>query len=175
MGKLNKNNSSVYWLGKKISQYSLNNKYIKTFKTLAMASDELKIPKTQISAAALGRRWSTAGFRFKYTQFREDLKEERKIQTIRRVSQYDQEGKFIKTYHDCQVASKETGINHGNIWSSAAGRRWSTGGYLWRFTDICGDLNEVTACQCCGKKIGLEEKVTISIDCLRRLKGDDST
>lgn len=93
----------------------------------------------------------------------------------KKVAQYTLEGKFIKMYANSGQAARINALEARNIRNSASGRRWSAGGYLWKYTDNFGDLRAVTCCQCCGKKVGLEDKVSIAIDCLQKLKGQLDT
>jgi len=49
------------------------------------------------------------------------------------VSQYTELGEKIATYPSQAEASRRTGINRGNIWSSANFVRYKAGGYVWRY------------------------------------------
>ncbi len=48
------------------------------------------------------------------------------------VTQYDLNGKKVKTFPSIAIASKETGISHSLISSRARGIEYSAGGYIWR-------------------------------------------
>ena len=54
--------------------------------------------------------------------------------THKGVNQYDLNGNFIKHYFSLTEASKETGINKGNIGSSCRGG-YNAGGFTWRYSD----------------------------------------
>ncbi|MDE3144340.1 MAG: hypothetical protein KGL19_09315, partial [Bacteroidota bacterium] len=49
------------------------------------------------------------------------------------VTQYNIQGKKVKTYPSIAVASKRTGISHSHISSRARGNEYSAGGFIWRF------------------------------------------
>lgn len=55
-----------YSIGKPINQYSKDNKFIKTFNTIADASKELNIPTSNISKCCKGIRKSAGNFIWKY-------------------------------------------------------------------------------------------------------------
>lgn len=52
--------------------------------------------------------------------------------TKKKVSQYDKNGSFIKTYNSMSDASRENNIQVTNISYCANGKRKSAGGYIWK-------------------------------------------
>ncbi len=51
----------------------------------------------------------------------------------KQVSQYDFDGKWIKTYASAMEASKATGIGESNIYSVISeNKKLTAGGFLWR-------------------------------------------
>lgn len=51
------------------------------------------------------------------------------------IAQYDLEGRFIKAYEGIMTASKETGVNPGNISNCARGNVRHAGGYVWKYAE----------------------------------------
>ena len=51
------------------------------------------------------------------------------------VNQYDKEGNFIKTWKGAEYVMKELGICNSNITKCCQGKRYSAGGYVWRYVD----------------------------------------
>lgn len=51
----------------------------------------------------------------------------------KQVTQYNIQGKKVKTYPSIAIASKITGISHSHISSRARGNEYSAGGFIWRF------------------------------------------
>lgn len=90
-----------------------------------------------------------------------------------RVSQYTRDGKYIRTFESNKEASLKTGIHRENIGTSARGRRYAAGGYLWRYCHNQYNLLEVVICQCCGKKVEPDLLVNVSVECLQKLRGDN--
>ena len=159
-----------HFIGREVSQYELTGRYVKTYKTISEAGKQTGIPDSAICRVAQGKRWSTQGYRWSYLKLREGLKERRRIRTVRKVSQYTMDGKYIKTFSNCATASKSLNISQGNIHSVANGHRNSTNKYLFRFTDDKTNLTEPRRCQCCGKWANTDDMVAISFECLQGFK-----
>jgi hypothetical protein len=67
----------------------------------------------------------------------------------KRVDKLTMDGKFIKTYDSIKSAEEDTGVSNKHISTVCRGKRKSTGGFKWRYTDE--KFNEVTNVQ--GKEI----------------------
>lgn len=54
------------------------------------------------------------------------------------VLQYTKKGEFVSEYPTTEDASRQTGINAGNIWQAinGVGRRKSAGGFVWKYKNI---------------------------------------
>lgn len=53
----------------------------------------------------------------------------------RPVFQYTKEGVFVAEYESSNEASRQTGVNQGNISNCCFGIRKSAGGFIWRFKE----------------------------------------
>lgn len=51
---------------------------------------------------------------------------------LRKVSQYDKEGNFIKTYNSVKLAAKSIRRSPASIFNCLAGRTKYSGGYIWK-------------------------------------------
>ena len=51
------------------------------------------------------------------------------------VSQFDGDGKLVRTYDSAMIASKETGMREQSIARAARGERKTYNGYLWSWVD----------------------------------------
>lgn len=49
------------------------------------------------------------------------------------ICMYSKQGEFIKRFCSAIGASRETGINKGNLTECANGKRKSAGGYIWKY------------------------------------------
>lgn len=54
---------------------------------------------------------------------------------LRKVSQYDKQGNFIKTYSSVKLAAKSINQSPTSIFNCLAGRAKYAGGYIWRYAD----------------------------------------
>jgi hypothetical protein len=65
----------------------------------------------------------------------EDIKNGINLKQARSVIQYDLNNNLIKKYYSIMQAERETGINHGNIWSVCNGKYKQLNGYVWKYAD----------------------------------------
>lgn len=56
-----------------------------------------------------------------------------KLANSKQVTQYNLQGKKIKTYPSIAIAAEKTGISHSHISNRARGIEFSAGGFIWRF------------------------------------------
>lgn len=55
--------------------------------------------------------------------------------TSKAVSQYEEDGTFVRTYGSIHEAGRETGINYKLINRVCLGQRKKTGGYIWEYAN----------------------------------------
>lgn len=70
------------------------------------------------------------------------LKQKLLIPFTRKVNQYDKNGNLLNTFDSIKIASIKTGANDRHISSVCRGKRKTTGGYVWKYTDKCNILND---------------------------------
>lgn len=58
--------------------------------------------------------------------------ENSRLMNSKPVTQYDLNGKKIKTFPSIAIAARETGISHSHISNRARGIEYSAGGFIWR-------------------------------------------
>jgi len=51
------------------------------------------------------------------------------------VNRFSQRGEFQKSYESISEAHRDTGVNHGQIYSVSSNEGGMAGGYIWRFRD----------------------------------------
>lgn len=56
-----------------------------------------------------------------------------KLTNNKQVTQYNMQGKKIKTYPSIAIAAEKTGISHSHISNRARGTEFSAGGFIWRY------------------------------------------
>jgi hypothetical protein len=121
---------------KKINQYSLEGKYIKTWDSTSQASQESNLSIKAIPLCARGISRTSGGFMWRYSA---DVKGESDIPSVdynkskRKVEQYALDGTYLKTFDSLSFAAKEINGASGNIGKCCIGKRKSVGGYIWKY------------------------------------------
>lgn len=112
-----------------IIQYTLDKKYVKTYKSINQALIELgKSPRNQGIQQCLSGKYSTAfGYIWKYKNF-ENVSRPKKPM----IYQLDLNEKIIKKYRSVREASEETKISIPSINNCIRNRQKTAGGYIWK-------------------------------------------
>jgi very-short-patch-repair endonuclease len=129
---------------KSINQYTLDGKFVKSYKSVTTASRETGIADTNISMVCTGNsNQKTAGkYLWKYnTGDTNDIKPFFH-ESIKAVAQYSLDGDLIKVYKSIASASRELNIFQGRAEISRAcnGILASSNNFMWRFVN--GDVVE---------------------------------
>lgn len=138
---------------KKILQYDLYGRLLKTFDSLTEASEKTKTSISRISDCANGKRFTTNGFiwlfeddKEKEKKLKEKIKEKKHPSAMcgganhqaRAIEQYTIDGQYIKTFPSAQDAADELKIDYSSIKSAASIknlRHKTSGGYIWIHED----------------------------------------
>lgn len=136
------------WMAKRVEQYSLEGKYIKTFDCVSSAAKTLNVNYASIASCARHDHYTAYGYIWAY----EDDPEKEKWITegvkdrshggnnpkAKKIIQYDLDGNRIRIYSCLTEASKETQTQISRISDCANGNRFTAGGFIWLFE---GDEN----------------------------------
>jgi hypothetical protein len=126
--------------GKKVTQYTLDQKAIRTYASIADASKETGISHSHISRVMRGIEEKAGGFVWRCDNEKEmdekslseaRRKESRKNYKRMTVTQYDMQGNRIACYPSLTDAQNETGIGSLHISLAVKGVNKSAGGYYW--------------------------------------------
>ncbi len=125
---------------RKVTQYSIKGKKIRTYLSIRAAAIALSISESGIIAVLKDRQISSGGFVWRYgTDAKVDLKPlmekramHRKLLRGTKVSQYDSKGERLNTYLTISDAEKMTGIHNGDISVTINGKQKSAGGFIWK-------------------------------------------
>ena len=104
--------------GKYISCYDQEGKKVKTYHSIAEATQDLSVTKQCISEALRGVVKTACGYVWKHGVAEELSKDEMPEKAGKSVVLYDNEGNFIKEYPTVMQASIEMGINIHQIYNS---------------------------------------------------------
>lgn len=135
---------------KKINQYDMNGKYIKTWSSGVDIERTLGIPKTKIIACCRKHIKSACNYQWEY--FNGNINDIKKYEgwhplkdknpmygkpshLRKKVIQKDLEGNTIAIYNSLKEADFKTGISFKNISSCCRGERKTSKGYIWCFAE----------------------------------------
>jgi len=135
---------------KKINQYSLDGKYIKTFLNMGFAAESVNCDVARISDACTGKTYKCEGYLWKYskditTEDIEALPESYGI--MKAVNQFDLEGKYIKTFPSVKSASESVSSRSQSISDACKGvdgngyKVYARFGFQWRYDS--GDHSDI--------------------------------
>lgn len=115
-----------------IDKYSLEGKYLKTYDSIASASNDCHIGQSGIIACLKGERLKAGGYIWRY---RGDCFSNGKTESnkYRKVKMYSLGGDLIKTYDSIYNASIDNGINKSHIGECCRGKAKSVEGYVFRY------------------------------------------
>lgn len=128
---------------KQVSQYTMQGIKIKTYPSVAIASQETGVSQSHIGNRARGTEFSAGGFIWKFgnapsvdikpmLKLIEQWRNRNKEAFGTKVSQYNMNGGRIAVYPTINDAAKATGISNSNISSVFSEKRFSAGGFYWR-------------------------------------------
>lgn len=120
---------------RKVSMFSLDGRFIKTFDSCGRASSETGINASAINRVCRGERKQTHGFMFKYASEAKMKIQKRPDKNIhsKPIIQLTNGGKEIAEYPSICEASRVTGFYAGNIGRAANGILKSYKGYKWQY------------------------------------------
>lgn len=115
----------------KISAYTLDGQFIKSFRFANRAIKEYKLNSGDIANCLSGRQKVAGNLQFCR------VGEEHKIENLngRRIRQYTMEGEFIQEYENAKVASEATQTNYKLLITACNKRIKSTNGFQWSYDD----------------------------------------
>lgn len=123
---------------KKINQYTVDGKYIKTWDSIKEAANYYSNSKNapdNLSEALNGKINSWYGFIWKvYKNDCSDILITKKIKPTKKVQQFDLNGRFIAEYASANNAAKQLNYkNPGGIGKCASGKAKTAAGYIWKY------------------------------------------
>jgi hypothetical protein len=117
---------------KVVLQYDLEGNLIREWNSLNSASKFYK--NTNISSCCRGEAVTASGFIWRYKDEFIDIDLNKLNYQKRKVSQYDLQGNFIRSFDSIKEASSH-GFSEGNIQDCCVGRLKSSKGFIWRYSE----------------------------------------
>lgn len=128
---------------KRVFQYDVNGKFIKSYNSLKEAGAALNISKSMIGEVYSEKRnvYTAGGFIWTFTQDDEDVKRKvertkNKYKHTRRgkyISQFSISGEFIATYNSITEAAKINNASIRGIQNCLKGRSRTSSNYKWKY------------------------------------------
>jgi very-short-patch-repair endonuclease len=124
---------------KSVNQYTLDGKFVKTYKSITIASQETEITDTNISTVCTGNSNQKTAGKYLWRYNTGDTNDIKPFfhESIKAVAQYSLEGDLIKIYKSIAFASRELDIFQGRAEISKAcnGILASSNNFMWRFVN----------------------------------------
>jgi hypothetical protein len=128
--------------GKRVLQFTKKGKFIRKYRSIKEASQEVGISRSVINDCILGKGKTAAGFQWRAARGKEWSQQ--KVNDIepvkykpscreRAVLQFDLKGYFIREYRNAAEAARKTNSEYNSIKACASGKYKSAGNFLWRY------------------------------------------
>ena len=119
---------------KKVSQYTIEGIFIKTYESLQQAFSETGIRESEISVCALHKQKFGNGFVWRYEGDTYEGEYTRRSLKVA-VHQYEKNGKFLQEFDTISAAAKSINLDASALHACLTGKVYTCGGYIWRYTD----------------------------------------
>ncbi len=124
---------------RKVNQYTINGKYVRTWGSIKEASENLSINHASISCVCYFKNKTAGGFVWRFAN-EYDNKNIEKVKIMysgkaKKVAQYTLEGNLVQIYNSITEVYKQINISAGLISEACKGNRKSAGGYQWRYLE----------------------------------------
>lgn len=117
---------------KTIGQYDLQGNLVNTHTNTIEAGKAVGVHQNGIRDVIKGRGMTYGGFIWSKTIKKKIPVDPRITASLAGVSQYDLDGRWIRSFKSCFEAARETQVDNGQIHHALNGHILTAGGYLWR-------------------------------------------
>lgn len=114
-----------------VGQYDLEGNLVNTYANTKIAGSAVGLHYQGIRKVMRGKGLTYGGFIWS-KDIKKKIKVNSKIKPDTTISQYDLDGRWIKSYKNAYTASNETGIDDSSITHAINGKVLTAGKYLWR-------------------------------------------
>lgn len=122
------------WNGKRVFCYNKDGKFLREYRTLREAADDIKLRSpTSIGNCLKGRSKSAGGFLWSWAD--EHIIQPYSGARQKEVLCYSKEMILIKEYDSVSAASNEVGVSISTLSSALNGHQKTSAGFIWRFKD----------------------------------------
>lgn len=149
------NGGELYFKSKKVNQYTLDRRLVKTWNSSAEIERELGYNHSAIGSSCRRETKMSYGYIWRYTDDCDDIDDiiltkvncfhNTKTNRIKPINQYDLNGNFVKQWSSILEASKS--LNKPTVLITKCCNREPKAktayGYQWRYVEDCDDISEV--------------------------------
>lgn len=125
---------------KPVVRLDKNNNFVARFNSIIEAERETGINDSNIGDCCRGKQKSAGDYLWLYETDYLNGERPDKNNLInghsKSILQFTKNNEFIKSFNSLTEASRETGINHGNISKCCLGKQKSSGGYIWQYESL---------------------------------------
>jgi hypothetical protein len=115
-----------------VGQYDLEGNLVNTHINSLAAAKAVGVHQNGIRDVIKGRGMTYGGFIWSKTIKKKIAVDPRITEKLAGVSQYDMDGRWIRSFKSCYEAARITQIDNGQIHHALNGHMLNAGGYLWR-------------------------------------------
>lgn len=134
-------------LSKPVAQLTLNGELLRVYKSTHDAGRQTGFDYRSIGRAALGKRETAYGFRWKYISDKDKArnlessvskennncwKQKHNVHN-KQIAQYTPKGELVKIYESVAEAERQNGFPHSGISKTALGKQKTCKGYIWKY------------------------------------------
>lgn len=116
---------------RKVSSYTLDGKFLKTYDSIADASSDTGISIGNITTCCQGKFRYTKDITWRYGENKEDISPV-KLKN-KSISQYNLEGKFIKNYDSAYEAGRALKLDRSSITKCCKGKANKVGNFIFKY------------------------------------------
>lgn len=122
------------FIRKKINQYSIEGKFIKTHSSQTQAAIDFNIDSATIRGVLSGDGILAAGYMWRFFDGNTDDISPARTKRLRskKVSQFSLDGSLISEYESLTEAEKITGVPHQTIAKCCVGKQKTSYGFIWK-------------------------------------------
>jgi group I intron endonuclease len=120
------------WNGKRVKCYTKQGDFVKEYKTLREAADDVGLPSpTSIGNCLKGRSKSAGGYLWSWVD--EDVVKPYSGGSEKKVLCYNKQMELVREYDSVNSAALDVGVNISTLSSALNGQQKTSAGFIWRF------------------------------------------
>lgn len=142
---------------RKVYQYSINNEFIKEWKSATLAGKMLNIVSTNITKCINNNAYHAGGFLWK-KEITTEVPNIRRVIKNRKIVQFSLDAQKIKVWNSAKEVSKALGFSSSSLTSCCKNKIKTMYGYIWKYLEESHTVqpiikNKCEVCYVCGNTV----------------------